>query len=454
MLITPKKQALLKEFSGLSFSNRSHILISLAIFSFPLIFLSVRHGAHFVLFFLLLMTIVDLIISQNSCISQLKNKSIALIALSMSAIFFATLVTQILQGSIILRAYDGPSKILCAAVVFLYLIKNNISYIKILELAIPISSLIVLATLLLNPDTSQFWGGRLASKFVDPNSMGSQTSILGLLCLLSIRNIKNERWILLMAKLMGCLIYLYIATFAGSRGGWLTVIPVMTIWVLFQLNTPAATTADAKRKHLAIIIILTFVSLAVLALYTFQPFFAQRVDSGYMEITNWFSEQRTTTSAGIRLSMWEISLSIIQNSPFWGLGTSTPIDLLNNSTFNVPENYQAIQDFSTGGPHSDILAKLLAGGLIGLGAYLITLFIPGYIFWAKRNDQNMDTRLAARIGCYYITGLFFCGLANEMFSMKYLNTFFGLMIACLAAQVLNSNKLTSSIPNVLNHESK
>ncbi len=420
------------------FSKKENLLLTLIVCSFPLVFLSVRHGIHVSLFLLLTLALIDLMSHPKSYSLQLKDKSTCLIFMSMTAIFFATLITQGLQGEINLRAYDGPSRILCAAVIFLYLKQQKISPIKILEWALPLTSFIVLATLIFNPETSQFWGGRLASKFVDPNSMGSQATILGLLCLTLIRPIREEFWQLLTLKVLGAAIYLYISIFAGSRGGWLAIFPVLVTWILFRGLDNQASNQNWKKSLLTTLPILVAVFLCVFFLYQSQDFFSQRVNGGYSEIVGWLSGEKTETSAGIRLTIWKISLNIFQYSPWWGLGTSTPVDLLNSSIFNIPANQQAIHDFSTGGPHSDILAKLLNGGFIGLAGYFATLFIPAYIFWTNKNHKNLDSRLAARIGCYYIIGLFFCGLANEMLSMKYLNSFFGLMLACLAAQTLSN----------------
>lgn len=418
-------------------SNKGDLLLTLILCSFPLVFLSVRHGVHVSLFLLFALALIHLIAHPYDYLLQLRARPVRLIVISMAAIFFATLTTQCLQGAINLRAYDGPSKVLCAAVIFLYLKQQKISPIKILEWAIPLSGLIIIWTLLINPETSQFWGGRLASKFVDPNSMGSQATILGMLCLTLIRPMREESWQLLTLKVLGAAIYLYISLFAGSRGGWLAIFPVLATWLLFRGLDHQASNLNQKKSLLITLTLLVVVFFCVFFLYQSQVFFSQRINSAYSEISSWLSGEKTETSAGIRLTMWKISFSFFQHSPWWGLGTTTPVDLLNSSIFNIPTNKQAIHDFSTGGPHSDILAKLLSGGLIGLTAYLATLFIPAYIFWVNKHHHNPDSRLAARVGLYYIVGLFFCGLANEMLSMKYLNSFFGLMLACLAAQTLN-----------------
>jgi O-antigen ligase len=98
------------------------------------------------------------------------------------------------------------------------------------------------------------------------------------------------------------------------------------------------------------------------------------------------------------------------------------------------------------GPHSDTLSKLLSSGLFGLLAYLCLLFVPFYFFYSQRNSLLTDKKRAARMGMYYITGVFIAGLSNEQLSLKYLCTFYGLMTATLLAQVLQASADGSSQP--------
>jgi O-antigen ligase len=109
---------------------------------------------------------------------------------------------------------------------------------------------------------------------------------------------------------------------------------------------------------------------------------------------------------------------------------------LQNSPLNIAANETAINTMALTGPHSDILSKLLSAGIIGLVAYFSLLLIPSMIFWQHRYALNADIQMASRIGLYYICGVFIAGLTNEQLSLKYLCTFYGLMVATLLAQVL------------------
>ena len=83
-----------------------------------------------------------------------------------------------------MAAFDGPSRIVFAGFVYLLLKSRQIAYIKILDVAIPVGLLCVLAAVTLNPGA--YWGDRFATSFVDPHTLGSQPFILALLLFLSL----------------------------------------------------------------------------------------------------------------------------------------------------------------------------------------------------------------------------------------------------------------------------
>ena len=196
----------------------SALIVTLAVISFPITYLSVRHGVHVSLYLLFILSIFYWIfISKNKLEFFYDNESL-LLFLSLASLLLATAITQLIRQDLNWRSFDGPSRIFLAGLVFIYLKNTQISFINILERVIPISLFVLLAVLILNPETSAQWGGRLASKFVDPNSLGSQVMILSMLCLLSIHS--NDSIFGNTLKLTGAIIGLYISLYAGSRGGW------------------------------------------------------------------------------------------------------------------------------------------------------------------------------------------------------------------------------------------
>lgn len=419
--------------------------VILAIFMFPVTFLTVRHGVHVSLFALLLM-------AAYQC-WRVKIKNIQfnypqdfLILLVFSGLFFSVLLSQIFRGAIHLAAFDGPSRILIAGLVFLFLKQLNIPYLKTLGIAIPFGLLLTFITLKLHPDA--FWAGKYATYFVDPNTLGSQSFILGLLSLLMIRSLKEESIHLLILKLAGGAAGLYISIGAGSRGAWLTAPFIFLMIYIFRISdiNHAPLIQKAKLWLHTTTSIFVVIAIAVISFY-FSENLSSRMISGYFEIRNWFNGTNLETSAGIRLSMWKFGFQFANESLLFGYGEEKNMLLtLKNSLLNIPENQVAIVTMAGTGPHSDILSKLLSAGIVGLAAYLLLLAVPFYVFWQYRNSDNSDKKLASRIGIYYIVGIFIAGLSNEQLSLKYLCTFYGLMIATLLAQVLYQAKARNHNP--------
>jgi O-antigen ligase len=419
--------------------------VILAIFMFPVTFLTVRHGVHVSLFALLLMAAYYFWRGRPKNI-HLDYPRDLFILLIFTGLFFSVLLSQIFRGAIHLAAFDGPSRILIAGLVFLFIKQLNNPYIKILSVAVPVGLICVFFEIKINP--SVYWGERFATYFVDPNTLGSQSFILGILSFLMIGLGRGDSKILPLLQVLGGTLGLYISIGSGSRGAWLTL-PFLLILML-SLRVGDISLADpSKKSQMRIQTIAIFISiLAVLFIgFLYSEKLSSRVISGYFEIHHWFSGANLDTSAGTRLSMWKFSFQFANESLLFGYGEEkNMMQVLQGSPLNVLANETAINTMALTGPHSDILSKLLSAGIVGLAAYLLLLAVPFYMFWQRRNSENSDKKLASRIGLYYILGVFIAGLSNEQLSLKYLCTFYGLMIATLLAQVLYQDRAKNHNP--------
>jgi O-antigen ligase len=417
--------------------------ILLAVFMFPITFMTVRHGVHVSLFALLLIALI-VFFQNKQAHFRFEDKTDLIIVLSFCGLIFSVLLGQLFRSKMHMAAFDGPSRIVFAGFVYLLLKSRQIAYIKILDVAIPVGLLCVLASVTLNPGA--YWGDRFATYFVDPNTLGSQTFILALIIFLSIASGQGEsRWLLLL-KLMGGAAGIYVSIYSGSRGAWLAGPFIFLLFLLIRCGD-FCRAQGAERFRIALqtgAIVIASLLLFCLAFY-FSDAVSSRVISGYHEIRNWFAGENLDSSAGTRLSIWKFSFRFAGESLLFGYGEEkNMMQLLSNSPLNIPANKIAINTMALTGPHSDILSKLLSSGLFGLLAYLCLLFVPFYFFYAHRNSLIANKRRAARMGMYYITGVFIAGLSNEQLSLKYLCTFYGLMAATLLAQVLQASTSESN----------
>lgn len=410
-------------------------IVIIAIFMFPITFLTVRHGIHISLFVLLLIAIYNFNSRKSDIISSTSLQD-WLITLSFSGLFLSVFLSQTLRGKIYLAAFDGPSRILFSGIIFIYLKRLNINYVCILERAIPIGLICTLILLKLNPDV--YWIGRYATYFVDPNTLGSQSIILASLSLLMLGlNCKKEK-LLMLLQVSGALVGLYISVGSGSRGGWLVAPFIFLLMIFIKIDDLTNETRSNKLKFwfqlAATFLLLTFF-MAVGFYYSDKAY--PRFISTYFELRDWFSGSNPNGSAGIRLNIWKFSFEFIGQNWLIGYGEEkNMMQLLQGSHLNVPINQVTISTMSAAGPHSDLLSKLLGSGVFGVIAYLMLLLVPSIIFWRHRSASDFKKAQAARIGLYYTFGVFVAGLTNEQLSLKYLCTFYGLMTATLLAQVL------------------
>jgi O-antigen ligase len=410
-------------------------LVILCVFMFPVTFLTVRHGVHISLFALTLLAVYQFWNARPSRI-QLNYPIDPIILLTFSGLFISVVLSQIFRGAIHFAAFDGPSRVLFAGIAFLVLKQLNIPYIKVLSIAIPVGLICVFLSVQFNPGA--YWGERYAIYFVDPNTLGSQTFILGLLSLLIIRWDGKNSSALIVLQVLGGLLGLYISVGSGSRGGWLTAPFILLLILLLRLGDISQASSFQKQKMwLQTISMCVCVFLVFTMGFYFSDKLSARIISGYYEIQNWFSGVDLETSGGTRLTIWKFSFQFAHESLLFGYGEEkNMMQVLQNSPLNIAANETAINTMALTGPHSDILSKLLSAGFFGLSAYLSLLLVPFSIFWKYRDAQNFNVKQAARIGLFYIAGIFIAGLSNEQLSLKYLCTFYGLMIATLLAQVL------------------
>jgi O-antigen ligase len=395
----------------------------------------VRHGVHFALYGIFLIYLYEL--ATRKFTQHTFYKAIPAF-LSLSCIFLATGAQQIINQDLNINAFDGPSRLLIAGFVLLYLSQKNINYVRLIEIAIPLSLIVLLPYLQIF--SNYHWGHRWANIFVDPNSLGSQSTILGMICLLTIH--AHERHLVNFLKIIGALCGFYIAIKSESRGGWSTIPFMVICWLVIQYHKDRSIDKIQTVITIATLFLITTTSLLIIV---FNSTVNSRLTHTIYEITTWLNDPVIYSSAGSRMSMWVVSFDLIKEN-IWGYGELAIKDFSLNHPLYSSIHKNGFIDLVSAGPHSDILSKGLSLGIIGIVAYLLTILIPAGIFFKKINSPNKNVQKSAEIGLIYITGIFVAGLFNETLSLKYLCTFYGLMIACLIGQVLYNQNADNTTP--------
>lgn len=399
---------------------------------FPLFYMTYRGWTNRWLVALFVLALVFSIFNWKLIKKELDDRFCKLLILTLASPFLAILLSQLLRNDININAYDGPLRFLLAGLIFLYLKHKQVDFLYIFQYIAPISLLIAVGAIFYYPETSNYWGGRYASYFVDPLTFGGYALVIGFTCLFLL-NVKKDTLFLSALKSLGFACALFLSVGSGSRSGWMAIPFVLALWVFI----------NRKNTKLVINASLILIFALIIALFLNENL-QHRVLSIFQEIYAWFTNQanKEEGSGGMRLTIWGMSWVLFLESPLYGYGDPVGYKHLLDqpllTSFAGPNALGAI----TLGPHHEIFGQMLRSGIFGLVAGLLLFFAPIIVFiqQLRRNSQN----LAAQVGLAFVLGLFICSLSIEVFNLKYTTSFYALMLACLGAQALSSDQRASS----------
>ena len=429
--ITQKLHSFFIQKELISSSKKSGLdtFMLLSISLFPLLYMTLRSWTNAFVFVLFLLAFIYTLQNFQSIRSSLDGAASKWIVFTLCSPLLAIFISQAFRQEFSSTAFDGPSRILLTALVFLYLKDRQINFTKLVEWVIPISLLICLGAYLLNPAASAMWGGRAASYFVDTITFGTYCLILGFICLISIGiNPAKEHPLLTILKITGFAIGCYIAIKSQSRSAWTAAIGVLIYLSFVRFH----------KKHPSYPwILMALGAVAIAVIYKISPEVNQRVAVGIQEVVTYFKANNFDTSLGLRISMIRVASYLIIENPLSGLkdGVMPALNTIPSiQPFYTDLLQQMIRDTGT---HTEILAQGVRSGIWGLISSTVLFFVPGWIFLTRISHQNPRIRTAAIIGFTLVLGLFIASLTIQVFNLKYTSSFYALMIAALAAQALH-----------------
>lgn len=358
---------------------------------------------------------------------SLKDRRALWILAALCSPFLAVLVSQVLRGNVEFGAYDAPSRPLLAGLVFLSLIERRIDFVKTFQLVCPISVFLLAIELASTSITTSLWGGRWATYFVDPLSLGQYAMLLGFFCLLSIDLVGKDALAFRIFKFAAFLTGVAISIATASRSGWVAVPVLFAIWLVVVLKV--------RQTGLLMLGVASFF-MTCIVLYFVVGVIHTRVDAAIMDYTNYFDGHDRDTSAGLRLSMVRAAWHMFLEQPLYGYGDGH-FPLLSTIPATASYNSQLLE-FSVAhhGMHNELLQNILRSGVFGLIAFVLMFGVPGVFFARATRCEVTTIRTAGVIGLTYIAAVFCFGLNTEVSNLKYLASFYGLMVAACAAQII------------------
>ena len=191
---------------------------------------------------------------------------------------------------------------------------------------------------------------------------------------------------------------------SGTRGAWI-LLPVIVVWLLWE-----------KRKSLRpvhLISIVIIFSLSVLASYSIPPV-KNRVDSAINQYQEYTQSATKVSSIQVRFELWRDSITIWKEHPVIGTGVGDydfdRLQLFNDGKSNL--------EWMSGHAHNIYFDALAISGLVGLFALLIFVLLIPFLtfrsFWKKEHDPWI--RFYALSGMATIIAFAVFGLTESWFS--------------------------------------
>jgi O-antigen ligase len=393
----------------------------------PLFYLTIKSWTNGALLVLFLLSLYGAFQRPDSYRALWTDKRVLWLAIALGSAFVAILVSQILRLDIQSSAYDGPLRPLAGILILLHLTVRKVNFTRILQWTCPLSVLICALEVWLNTAPTAFWGNRWATYFVDPLTFGQYSLLLGFLSLFMINLVEKDGPVAIALKLSAFIVGLGLSIGSESRSAWVALPVLFAIWLIAIVRL-----RDIK------FLLASFVALAVgcLLAYLLVDFVHLRVDAAISNTTSYFDGGNRDTPVGLRLSLWRAAWHLFLMQPLHGFGDSGTPPL--RSIPAIASYYTPALEFMIvhNGAHSELMQNMIRSGIFGLISTALMFIVPLVVFWSAARSPIRDTRTAGFVGLGYIAAVICFSLSTEAFNLKFLASFYALMVAALAAQAI------------------
>jgi O-antigen ligase len=360
-----------------------------------------------------------------------------LVALTLALPVLVLAISQTLRQDLIVKAYDGPVRMLIAIPLMYFLYFKRVDFARLLGVVAPLAVFILVAEIYLNPQPVERWGGRFATYSVDTDMFGVYTLVLASFCLFSIDTRGGlSKKSLQALQISGLVAGMYLFIGSQTRASAMALPFLLLLWLLVQR-------AHRNGRMMAALSVMTLVGLGLIL--TLNPDALHRLSDGYREVSGWLDGSNRDSSAGLRLTFWQMSWEFFWRSPWFGYGDTGFRAYLNEpwiTSFASPEARAEI----FAGPHNEVLANMLRSGFLGGVSVVFLFFAPFTVFWQRRHSPDARVAHACRLGLAYLLCMIICSIGFEVFTLKYTASFYGMIIAGLAAQTIRGRRAGMEMP--------
>ena len=268
-------------------------------------------------------------------------------------------------------------------------------------------------------------GSSRPSGMINANIFGDIAVAMLFLSIVQVFNEKPKEQIITFIAAIAGVVVIFLS---GSRGSWLSFI-ILSITFILLVYKPFL--MGNKKNQLFLVL---FFSVLFGFIGT-QTDAGKKITNAVVNIQNWDNGDKTYTSSGIRMEMWESSLEAAKNSPWFGYGYRNSNKEVSKYVDSHNHTVAAFTHL-----HNEYLTNLLAGGLLGLVSLLVMLFAPIVFFY--KNLKNQKTYYYASAGILLSIGYATFGFTHIAFGEEHVNAFYIFMLAFVMPRIMGSNEVS------------
>jgi O-antigen ligase len=397
----------------------------------PLLLLSLKGWTNVTFLLLFLLALYDIYRQPQLYWPLWADRRIGWLTAALASAFIAILISQTLRWDFHPQAYDAPLRPLAGILVLLFLTARRVNFVKLFQWTCPLAVLIGAAELLVASDPYHLWGGRLSNYFVDPLSLGQYMLLLGILSAYMINLVEKDSIIAVILKLAAFIVGLTASVLTESRSAWLAIPVFFLIWIF-----AVARIRNVKAIAIGVVVLLVVCALA----YLYVPPIHLRLDSALNDYRRYFDGGTRDTSGGLRLSLLRAAWHLFLTQPLYGFGDGGTPPLQSIPT--IQPFYTELLQYALvhNGAHNELFQNMIRSGIFGIISTVLMFGVPLFLFWSAAASRIKEAFAAGVVGLGYIVGVFCFSLTTEAFALKYLVTFYALMVAALAAQIISAEQ--------------
>lgn len=396
-------------------------IAGIILLTYPTLMFSIKGGMNAALLSMLLLAFSVWVKRPIGIIKVIWKDEWTFYVAAMFAMTAAILISQAYHQNFVVRHFDGAARYWLAIPVFLLLYRLNLKTFSLLPFAFPVAAIVGWLM------TDEVGAGRYGIDTLDLIHFGDFALILGVMSLLSINWMSEDKFTYRAIKILGFMAGGAASFASGSRGGWFSIPVVIAIVVYYW--------SDGKSFRKVAITSIAATLTLVIVFYSTNNQFQQRINQLVSETTS-LNRGNQDTSIGIRWQLYKAAGEIFINHPLFGVGPGG--FALQMAPMTAAGKITPIAaDQGRGEVHNDILNKAVGMGLGGLIAILAVYIVPIWLFGRAAKSAGNQIKRAGVLGIVFVSGFIVFGLTVEILNLTMAIAFYSFTVAVLLAYCYN-----------------